>query len=174
MYFVYSLLMILAAICGGQTASAKGSNELSSGFSYLTARADSEDNGAVKSTHLVLNLSYLRNIKSYWAGGELTYDSYSSDSTSTLTMILGGPLKYWFKGPESKGVGFYLYTTPYLGRADSQEGSGTVFGLKLGPGLGVFLSDLLSIDIKLVYDYRKTSGRTSTTTGLTTGFAIYF
>lgn len=166
-------MIALCALFGARLACAKGDNELSTNFSYLDGIADTDD-GIVHSTQMTLTGAYLRNLKSYWIGGELTYDAYRSDLTSRNTLVLGVPFKYWLKGPDSKGVGLYGFVTPYFGKLDNGLESGPVMGLKLGPALVVFLSDMLGVDTKIVYDYRKTGGKTSTTTGLLVGFSVYF
>lgn len=166
-------MIAVFALYGATVASAKGDNELGTSFSYLDGKGDT-DEGVVHSTQMTLSGMYLRNLKSYWIGGELTYDAYRSDLTSRNTLVLGVPLKYWLKGPDSKGVGVYGFVTPYFGKLDNGLESGTLMGLKLGPSLVVFLSDMLGVDTKIVYDYRKTGGKTSTTTGLLVGFSVYF
>ena len=166
-------MIALCTLRGATLASAKGDNDLGANFSYLDGKGDTED-GVVHSTQMTLSGMYLRNLKSYWIGGELTYDAYRSEVSTRNTLVLGVPVKYWLKGPESKGVGFYGFVTPYFGKLDNGLESGTVMGLKLGPALVVFLSDMLGVDTKIVYDYRKTGGKTSTTTGLLVGFSVYF
>lgn len=166
-------IIAVYVLFGATPASAKGDNELGVNFSYLDGKGDTDD-GVVRSTQMTLSGVYLRNLKSYWIGGELTYDAYRSDAGSRNTLVLGAPVKYWLKGPDSKGVGLYGFVTPYFGKMDNGLQSGTVMGLKLGPALVVFLSDMLGVDTKIVYDYRKTGGKTSTTTGLLVGFSVYF
>lgn len=167
------ILVATGLLFSSSLAFAKGANELESSFSFLDGKSQTDD-GMVHSTEMILNGAYLRLLGSYWLGGELTYDMYESDTTSRTTMIIGVPFKYWLKGPDSKGVGLYGFSTPYFGKLDNGIEAGTVFGLKLGPSLVAFLSDMVGVDTKLVYDYRKTSGQTSTTTGLLVGFSIFF
>ena len=167
------LMIAFYALLNATFASAKGDNEIGASFSFLDGKGDTED-GVVHSTQTTLTGMYLRNLKSYWLGGELTYDAYRSESNNRNTLVLGVPMKYWLKGPDSKGVGLYGFVTPYYGKLDNGIDSGQVMGLKLGPALVVFLSDMLGVDTKIVYDYRKTGGKTSTTTGLLVGFSIYF
>lgn len=174
MKLVITRLTALLLVTISTLASAKGDNEIETNFAYVDGKGDT-DEGSIHATQITLNLAYLRNLKSYWVGGEFTYDMYRSDLTSHTTMILGAPFKYWLKGPDSKGVGLYGFVTPYLGKYDNGgDPAGTTYGFKLGPSLVVFMSDSVGVDTKIVYDYHKTGGKTWTTTGLLVGFSVFF
>lgn len=152
---------------------AKGENEVGMSLSY-SDRASEESGESVRTSEFSLSGLYLRSFKSFWAGGELVYLSSRSTNLNSGSLLFGVPFKYWMKGPESKGVGIYGFATPCFGKRDSADGSASILGLKMGPGLVVFLSDMLGIDTKLYYDYRRIGSNPEVTTGLTSGFSVYF
>jgi hypothetical protein len=152
---------------------AKGDNELNFALHY-TDQSAVVDGEKVSASSVGLGIRYLRSIKSFWAGAQLDYVSKRSTISASSLFIVGAPFKYWMKGPESKGVGFYVEGMPYLGKDDAGLQTGSLFGLSMGPGCAVFLNDMAAIDSKLFYDYRHVSSGTTTLTGLTSGLSIFF
>lgn len=151
---------------------AKGDNEVGFGLSYLDRQA-TVDGEIVRTAGFTFDIDYLRSVKKFWTGVDFSYAALKSSVGDSGHLVLGVPFKYWIKGPESKGVGFYGIGTPYLGRSDEGTGSGSVLGLKMGPGVAVFISDLVAIDTRFYYDYRMGSNP-STTTGMLVGCSLFF
>jgi hypothetical protein len=152
---------------------AKGENEIGSFLSYYD-RAETVGGDDVNTTHLGLDVLYIRSLKSFWLGGELSYASSRSSISSAGLFKVGVPLKYWIAGPESKGLGFYVMATPYFGREDDSDDAHSLLGVKMAPGLVIFLSDMVGIDTKIYYDYTREGSSPVVTTGLMSGFSIYF
>jgi len=151
----------------------KGGHEVGASLSYLDRQSVVYDE-AVRSSEVIMSALYLQDFGDFWAGGEMSYLSYRSSLSDTSGILFGAPFKYWIKGPESKGVGFYVIGTPFFGKQDNANGSASLMGVKTGPGLVLFLNDMLGIDTKLYYDYRRVGSNPEITTGLLSGFSVYF
>lgn len=154
-------------------AFAKGDNEFGFLLSYFDRQYEA-DGQKVKQVDIDFSGLYLTSLKSFWSGIELSYGTSRSSIVGTSSLKLGVPFKYWMKGPESKGIGIYAVATPYLGRVDSGDGGDTLLGLTMGPGIAYFLSDMVSVDTKLYYDYRRVGSSPWVTTGLMVGISTYF
>ncbi|MCX6116575.1 MAG: hypothetical protein NT027_03465 [Proteobacteria bacterium] len=154
-------------------AFSKGENEVGFDLQYSDTNA-SIDGEKVRGSSFVFNSLYLRNFKSVWSGVSIGYENSRSTLEDNAYVNFGVPFKYWIKGPESKGIGIAVQATPYFGKKDDSEGGGTMLGANLGPSLVVFMSDMLGIETKLYFDYRRVGSNSYTTTGLKAGFSVYF
>jgi len=150
----------------------KGQQEVGFGLGYFD-RQYQQDGQTLRQSNLDVSGRYLMPVKTFWTGFDLAYGSSRSTVSDSGHLSLGVPFKYWIKGPESKGIGFYVVGTPYFGRSTDAE-SNSFLGVSSGPGLVYFFSDLLGIDTRLYYDYRRVGSSPWVTTGLSSGFAVYF
>lgn len=169
----YFLPLLVASLLMAPSLFAKGENEVGSKLSYFD-RQSQESGEKIRTSEMGLSVLYLRSLKSLWTGVEMSYGSTRSTNTNKGHMLLGVPFKYWMKGPESKGIGLYAVATPYFGREHEGDEGSSMMGFNMGPGIVVFLSDMLGIDTKIYYDYRRVGSSPWTTTGLASGFSVYF
>jgi hypothetical protein len=152
---------------------AASNNEISSSFEYID-RQDFVDDTKNLNSIIRLDVNYLRWISSYWLGGSLMYESWRASVSSQQSFLLGMPIKYWIKGPESKGIGFHVGSTPYIGKLYHFGSTPTVLGVKLGPGVTYHLANEVGVDTTLYYDYQRKGKHPSVTTGMKVGFNVFF
>ena len=167
-----AVMAVLA--CWGSNSFAKGTDTEFAVSTRFESTVTKSGDGNLNHAGIDTSFSLLKDLKSYWLGGEAIYSSERDEDTDFTAISFGALVKYWFKGPDSKGVSSYVLGGLGLGRETNAGSSRNILGLKVAPGVAWFVNDNVAFDGRFKMEIATGGGITRTSTAILVGFSLFF